>query len=69
MLEFTLRRKIARVIKQLAETLNISLPEAVALFYSTDTCRMMHNPMYQIHYMSDTYLVNDVIAELREKQG
>ena len=69
MLEFTLRRKIARVIKQLAETLDISLSDAVALFYSTDTCHMMHFPEYKIHYMSDTYLVNDVIAELRERQG
>lgn len=30
---------------------------------------MMHDPKYQIHFMSDTYLVNDVISELREKQG
>ena len=69
MLEFTFRRKIARVIKQLAETLNISFPRAVALFYSTDTCRKIHNPKYQVHYMSDTYLVNDIILELQKKQG
>ncbi len=30
---------------------------------------MMHPPKYQIHFMSDTYLVNDIILELREKQG
>lgn len=69
MLEFTLRRKIARVIKQLAETLDISLSHAVVVFYTSETCRMMHDPKYQIHFMSDTYLVNDVISELREKQG
>lgn len=69
MLEFTFRRKIARVIKQLAETLCISFPSAVSLFYSTDTCRKIHNPKFQIHYMSDTYLVNDIIRELQNKQG
>lgn len=69
MLEFTLRRKIARVIKQLADTLDISYTRAIALFYTTDTCRMMHDPKYQIHFMSDTYLVNDVISELRGRQG
>lgn len=37
MLEFTLRRKIARVIKQLTETLDISPSRALCLFYSTDT--------------------------------
>ena len=67
MLEFTFRRKIARVIKQLAETLNIIFSSAVALFYSTDTCRKMHDTKYQIHYMSDTYLVNDIILELQKK--
>lgn len=69
MLEFTLRRKIARVIKQLADTLDISYTMAIALFYTTDTCRMMHDPKCQIHFMSDTYLVNDVISELRGRQG
>lgn len=65
MLEFTLRRKIARVVKQLAETLDISPSRALCLFYSTDTCRMMHHEEYGIHYQSDTYIVNDVLKELR----
>ena len=69
MLEFTLRRKIARIIKQLSDTLHISPVRAVALFYCTETCHMMHDPKYQIHYMSDTYLVNNIIHELRERQG
>lgn len=69
MLEFTFRRKIARVIKQLAETLNISFSSAVALFYRTDTCKLMHDPTTMLHTMSDTYILNDVITELREYQG
>lgn len=67
MLEFTLRRKIARIVKQLAETLDISTVRALCLFYSTDTCRMMHDPKYGIHYQSDTYIVNDVLQELRHQ--
>ena len=54
MLEFTLRRKIARVIIQLAETLEIDKLGALTLFYSTRTCQWMHDPSYGIHYQSDT---------------
>lgn len=50
---------------QLAEVLDISPARALCLFYSTDTCRMMHDEAYGIHYQSDTYLVNDVLQELR----
>lgn len=67
MLEFTLRRKIARVVKQLSEVLDISPARALCLFYATDTCRMMHDAAYGIHYQSDTYLVNDVLQELRNQ--
>lgn len=68
MLEFTLRRKIARVIKQLADTLEIDYPKAIVIFYGTDVCRMMHDERCQIHFMSDTYLVNDIMRELQDKQ-
>lgn len=69
MLDFTLHRKIARIIKMLAETLHVSLPRAVSIFYRTDTCKLMHDPATMLHTMSDTYILNDVISELREKQG
>ncbi len=38
------------------------------LFYDSDVCRMLHNPKYGLHLMSDTYIVNDLIEELRGKQ-
>lgn len=67
MLEFTLRRKIARVVKQLAETLDISHTRALCLFYATDTCRLMHDEACGIHYQSDTYIVNNVLHELQDQ--
>lgn len=69
MLDFTLRRKITRIIIQLADTLHVDRLTALRIFYSTETCRRMHHPEYEIHYQSDTYLVNDVMSELRERQG
>lgn len=68
MLDFLLWNKIARIIAQLADTLNISMDRALAIFYDSDVCRMLHDEKYGLHLMSDTYIVNDLIAELRNKQ-
>lgn len=68
MLDFLLWNKIARIINQLATTLNISTDRALTLFYESDVCRMLHDPELELHLMSDTYIVNDLIAELRSKQ-
>ena len=68
MLDFLLWNKIARIIAQLADTLKISTDRAMAIFYESDVCRMLHDEKYGLHLMSDTYIVNDLIAELRNKQ-
>ena len=60
--------KIARIIMQLSETLDITPERAMSLFYESETCTMLHDLKYGLHLMSDTYLVNDIIEELREKQ-
>lgn len=68
MLDFLLWNKIARIIMQLAETLDISTDRALHIFYDSDVCSMLHNKELGLHLMSDTYIVNDLIAELRNKQ-
>ena len=68
MLDFLLWNKIARVIAQLADTLHISTDRALQIFYDSNVCQMLHNPEYGLHLMSDTYIVNDLIEELRGKQ-
>ncbi len=68
MLDFLLWNKIARIIAQLAETLNISTDRALQIFYDSEVCQMLHNKEYGLHLMSDTYIVNDLIEELRKKQ-
>lgn len=68
MLDFLLWNKIARVIAQLADILKIDNNRAIALFYDSDVCKMLHDEKYGLHLMSDTYIVNDLIAELRNKQ-
>ena len=68
MLDFLLWNKIARIIAQLAETLNISTDRALVLFYESEVCTMLQDPELGLHLMSDTYIVNDLIEELRQKQ-
>ena len=68
MLDFLLWNKIARIIAQLAETLHISTDRALVLFYDSEVCHMLHDPDLGLHLMSDTYIVNDLIEELRQKQ-
>lgn len=69
MLDFLLWNKIARVIDQLAETLDVDYDRALELFYESDVCRMLHDEHYGLYLMSDTYIVNDLITELRDKQA
>ena len=68
MLDFLLWNKIARIILQLSERLQISTDRALQLFYDSDVCQMLHDPDLGLHLMSDTYIVNDLIEELRRKQ-
>ena len=68
MLDFLLWNKIARIIAKLADTLHISTERALQIFYDSDVCLMLHDKDLGLHLMSDTYIVNDLIAELRNKQ-
>lgn len=68
MLDFLLWNKIARIIIQLAETLNVSTDRALQIFYDSDVCQMLHDKDLGLYLMSDTYIVNDLIEELRSKQ-
>ena len=40
----------------------------LAIFYDSEVCRMLYDPDLGLHLMSDTYIVNDLIEELRQKQ-
>ena len=68
MLDFLLWNKIARIILQLSERLQISTDRALQIFYDSDVCQMLHDSDLGLHLMSDTYIVNDLIEELRRKQ-
>lgn len=64
MKDYQLYRKITRIIMQLSEELHISPKRAMLLFYNSTVGQQLHDPRYGYQLMSDTYIVNDVKAEL-----
>lgn len=65
MKDYILYRKMARIVMQLSDTLNVSPKRALLIFYNSKVGQMLHDPKYGYHLMSDTYIVNDIITELR----
>lgn len=59
-------RKQSRIIMLLAESLHISAERALDLFYSTQVYKQLMNPRTGLQLMSDLYILEDLIRELRE---
>ena len=58
-------RKQARIIIALASALEIDEEKALDIFYSTETYRQLSDPKYGLQLMSDGYVLENVLRELR----
>ena len=65
MRDTVLWRKQSRIIMLLADKLQIDAERALALFYSTKVYQQLVDPKYGLQLMSDGYILEDVIDELR----
>ena len=65
MRDTVLWRKQSRIIMLLAEKLQIDAERALALFYSTKVYQQLSEPKYGLQLMSDGYILEEVIDELR----
>lgn len=61
-------RKQSRIIMLLADTLKISPERALDLYYRTKVYEQMTDPKYGLQLMSDDYILEELITELRETQ-
>lgn len=61
-------RKQSRIIMLLADTLKISPVRALDLYYRTKVYEQMTDPKYGLQLMSDDYILEELIQELRENQ-
>ena len=59
-------RKQSRIIMLLADFLHISAEHALDLFYSTNVYKQLTNPKSGLQLMSDQYILEDLINELRK---
>ena len=69
MRDTVLWRKESRIIMKLAEALHIDAERALDLFYSTRIYQQLSDPKYGMQLMSDDYIMEELIAELRDWQG
>ncbi len=51
----------------LAKELRVAPERALDLFYSTDVCRQLSDPKTGLQLMSDGYVLEDVLSEIRTK--
>ncbi len=58
-------RKQATIIMMLAKKLKISPEQALNLFYSTNVCKLLSNPRTGLRLMSNDYIIEDILTELR----
>ncbi len=68
MRDSVLWRKQSRIIMLLADTLKISPERALNLYYNTKVYEQMTDPKYGLQLMSDDYILEDLVDELRENQ-
>lgn len=65
MRDAVLWRKQSHIIMMLAHALKIDAEQALDLFYSTKTYQQLSDPKYGLQLMSDQYIVDDVLMELK----
>lgn len=56
-------KKYSRVIELFAERQNISLDEALRIFYESELYQLISNGISDMHCMSDVYLAEDLEQE------
>ena len=49
---------------KISETMNISLKEALDLFYKGETCRRFHDEETGLNLQGNLYVLNDFLAEV-----
>ena len=65
MRDAVLWRKQSHIIMMLADALKIDAEQALDLFYSTKTYQQLSDPKYGLQLMSDQYIVDEVLMELK----
>ena len=57
-------QRIGCIVVKISETLNVSLKEALDLFYKSETCRRFHDEETRLYLQGNLYVLNDFLAEI-----
>lgn len=57
-------QRIGSIVVKISETMNISLKEALDLFYKSETCRRFHDEETGLYLQGNLYVLNDFLAEI-----
>lgn len=57
--------KIGRIVMRLSERLDVDTERALDIFYTSKTCRNLHDPDMGLYFLADNCIVEDIISELR----
>lgn len=57
-------QRIGCIVVKISETLNVSLREALDLFYKSETCRRFHDEETGLYLQGNLYILNDFLAEI-----
>ncbi|WP_407440449.1 DUF3791 domain-containing protein [Fibrobacter sp.] len=60
-------RKEARLVKKLAELKSIDCASALSIFFASKTHKLLLQPESGLQLMSDGYILEDLLAELKHR--
>ena len=63
-----LQKMYARIVEKFAEKTNMTLKEALDIFYHSKLYELMSEGVSDMHCMSDDYLVQELADEQAEKE-
>lgn len=61
-----LQIKYARIVNAFAKEANLSIDDALAVFYQSDVYRFVRDGVSDLHCMSVPYLVEELMQEYKE---
>lgn len=59
--------KIWRIVTRLSERLDIDIELALDMFYTSRTCKALHDEGTGLYLLADNCIVDEVIDEIRRK--
>ena len=57
-------QRIGCIVVKISETLDISLKDALDMFYKSETCRRFHDEETGLYLQGNLYVLSDFLAEI-----